>query len=352
MFNEPKRSFMGKRNAQIAEYLSDPARFADMCNGIYFQGKPVIRSSDLTDADPVLYHAREDKTAQARPDHVKNWRIQGVDYAVLIAEEQNKVDYHMVLRVILSEALHYKKQWKQKQREHRQKMDLKTPEEFLSGMRKNELFTPVVTLVVNLGEKPWEGPRTLFELLDLNPSNTLLRLYVNDYKLNIFDYHDYENFSMFHTELRAIFEFLRFSKDMEKLKKTVETNTELYYNISNETYDLISELTHSRDLLPKLPEEKYTWKGERINMCKALQDLFEEGRTQGISQGISQGIFQHLVELTLRKLAKGKAAVEIAADLDEDPAMIERILSVSQKYAPNYDIPKISSELLAESIGL
>ncbi len=55
--------------------------------------------------------------------------------------------------------------------------------EFLSGMNKDDKLKPVITLVLNLSGKPWNGPRNLYNILDIK--NKKLLKYVNNYRLNI-----------------------------------------------------------------------------------------------------------------------------------------------------------------------
>lgn len=51
------------------------------------------------------------------------------------------------------------------------------------------------------------------------------------------------------TELRVLFEFLRYSKDKNALRKMVVTHPQNYYNVSDETYQMIATLTNSKELL-------------------------------------------------------------------------------------------------------
>ena len=66
---------------------------------------------------------------------------------------------------------------------------------------------------------------------------------------------------------------------------------------------------------------------------------------EGIEIGISQGEIQKLVSLVCRKLQKGKNAVIIAEELDEEPALINQIYEVAKTYAPDYDERKICKAL-------
>ena len=75
------------------------------------------------------------------------------------------------------------------------------------------------------------------------------------------------------------------------MKKLIAEHPEEYYNVSRKTCELIAVLTNSRELMkPELYENKETG---GINMCKA----FEEMRQEGIEIGIQQGTFLTLCTL-------------------------------------------------------
>lgn len=277
---------MGKKDVLTVEYLAECEHFADMFNAAFFDGKEVIKKNELEDAASELKDNEIPKGAEVRRDNVKKW-LRGTQLAILVIEDQSNIDYHMVIRNLYAEGLYYRNEWKKRKNLHRKSKDLVTQHEFISGMKQDDKFEPLVNLVVYFGEEPWEGPRTLEELLDLSGENACLRPYVNNYHLNLFDYHDYENFEGFQSELRIVFEFLRYAKDKNALRKIVAEHSENYYNVSNETYQMIAVLTNSTELLKC--DEKYENEEGGWNMCKALEDIRLEGIEEGIKEGIKEG---------------------------------------------------------------
>lgn len=269
---------MGRKDVRSVEYLSDNVYFADIFNASCFQGKKVILPEQLEDANKEMKDSETKKGEEVRHDNVKYWK-RGTKLAALVVEDQHNIDFHMVLRNLYAEGLYYRKQWKKKRADHRRAKDLEPGPEFISGMKKEEKFSPAVYLVVHLGEDKWDGPRTLYDLLDLDGENEQLKPLINDYKLNIFDYHDYDNFDHFKSELRVVFEFLRYSDDADALKKVVAAHLESDYNVSEETYQMIAMLTNSEDLLHNKDACENDEGGNR-SMCKALQGIKDEGRIQ------------------------------------------------------------------------
>ncbi|MCR4991113.1 MAG: hypothetical protein K6A38_09645, partial [Lachnospiraceae bacterium] len=58
-----------------------------------------------------------------------------------------------------------------------------------------------------------------------------------------------------------------------------------------------------------------------------------------------EGGYIKLIDQVCRKIQRGKTAAEIAEDLDEDPAEINKIYSVALKHAPDFDVQKIYDEI-------
>lgn len=58
-------------------------------------------------------------------------------------------------------------------------------------------------------------------------------------------------------------------------------------------------------------------------------------------EGLEKGEMLKLIQLVCKKLAKNKSVQEIASDLEEDPACIQRICTAARGSAPDYDIEEI-----------
>ncbi|MDE6713497.1 MAG: hypothetical protein K2K20_07145 [Lachnospiraceae bacterium] len=67
-------------------------------------------------------------------------------------------------------------------------------------------------------------------------------------------------------------------------------------------------------------------------------------REEGIRLGIKQGIELKLFLLVCKKLAKGKTAVEIAEDLEEQEDVIQVMCEKAAVYAPEFDEKRIRED--------
>lgn len=222
-------------------------------------------------------------------DKVRIWR--GKKLHILAVENQNYIDYRMVLRNMLSESVGYRKQWRRKKRAHEEAKDLKDGDEYLSGMKKDEKFAPIITLVVYFGtDGAWDGAKCLYDLLDIDEE---LKDYVTNYKLNLYDCHEHDTFDEYKTGLRQVFETVRYVKDKEKLQEVMEENWEAYSRIDSETRDMLEVVANV-----KIPEKCKVIEGgkERYDMRNAFEEMRQKGFDEGIEKGI-RTLIQTCMEL-------------------------------------------------------
>lgn len=329
---------MGKSDEYQFDYLDDNGRFADQVNGALFQGRQVVRPEELEEADAqAVYLGKEAgirRNFKTAADKVRIWR--GKLLHILAVENQSHVDYHMVLRNMLSESLGYQKQWKRKKRKHEREKDLRMGSDaFLSGMEKDEKFIPIITLVVYCGtEHPWDGAGCLHDLLNVEED---LKEFITNYRLNLYDCQAHDTFDEYKTGLRQLFEVVRYGRDKENLRKILEENREAYSRIDSDTREMLEVVGKVR-----IGEEYEVMEnGERrYDMCKAFLDMKQEGIEEGIEKGIEKERITHLIETVCKKLAKNKQAAVIAEELEEELQAVETVIKVQQQ-AGSYDVGRI-----------
>ena len=272
---------MGKKDLWQSDYFDNKERFADIFNGTLFKGEQVMNAEELEEADAgVVHHLENKKAVNVIRDKVYKWK--GKNFSIQILENQSYVDYRMVFRVMLEESLSYIKQQKRAyQKRVKEGYEFKQ-DEFLSRMRKEEKFIPVITLVLYLGnKKPWDGARSLYELLEIDED---LKPFVSNHKLNLFDYHEHKDFSQFKTENKFLFELLSSSDDENKTEKIIEEYLN-DYSIDEESVKAIFGMLDIKADINKY--KKKTMKGVRYHMCKAWDDHKESGRREGLQEGLN-----------------------------------------------------------------
>lgn len=210
-------------------------------------------------------------------------------YVMLGAELQEKVHYGMPVKDGLYDMLGYSKQIAEIKRSYKKKalekeavtdegeitvengvLKIKlTSEEFLSGLRKEDKLIPIITAVVYFGEVPWDGPRSLYDMLTI-PSEEMKR-FIPNYWINLISPADMEEdeFKKFHTELGFAMKLLKHqSEDADEVIRL-----EGHKKISMETACFLKAAM-------KLDFEFENEPGG-VDMCKAMEKRYQEKEVTG-----------------------------------------------------------------------
>lgn len=212
---------------------------------------------------------------------------------------------------IINKKLHYLKQY-DKIIISNQKLPRKgRSAEFLSGFRKGNRLHPIVTLCVYYGENLWDGPITLADMMEI-PAK--FRPLVNDYRMHLIQVRESEELHFHNPDVRTVFEVSRdiYNKNYDKLQNIYQEET-----LDPELGLVIGAITESKELINHALEKK----GGSMNMCKALEELKQEGAREKLKQIIR------------KKLAKGRTVKEIADALEENENVIQELIGEIQKEA-------------------
>ena len=268
--------------------LSDNRRYADLINGFIFQGQQVLQETDLTEMDSQTVTAKNPrlntnrKTYPKYHDFIRKAAL-GVNFAVINLEDQEEVHYLMPLRAMGYDTAEYERQTTLEKKKVRTRTNISSAE-FLSGFRKDSRLHPCITLVLFFGEE-WDGSRDLHGILDFTDIPSELKKYINNYPIHLLEVRKLENTEVFQTDLRQIFDFIRYSKDKEKLKKLVTANPD-YQELEEDAYDMAALYSQATELISI---KKYHGKDGKVNMCEALTALIEDGRAEGEIIGKAKG---------------------------------------------------------------
>ena len=277
---------MGKIDTEAKAYLSNKERFCDIFNFWIYDGKNVIKPDDLNELDTtalaIPYGNKARKHVQKYRDILKLYAAKHDEqaiYMILGLEVESKIHYAMAVRAMLYDALSYTNQVELITEQRRKDKPKQTYHEFLSGLGKNDRLKPVITIVLNLSGKYWDGCRSIHDLLAVKDEQILQ--FVPDYKLNLLspDLLDEQDFDKFRTSLGAAMQFLKHQHDdnMDWIQNNKRMQT-----IDRNTADFIQTTTgtdlHLKD------------KDEVIDMCKAWDNSMKQAEAKGEAKGIKAAI--------------------------------------------------------------
>ena len=283
--NKGRKECIGQKDLYESDFYEDKARFADAFNGALFGGEKIVKAEELEEADSVIVSLQNRKAGKkVICDKIRKWK--GKYISIMVLENQSYIDYGMVFRVMESEVIGYEKQRKERFLTKRRRKEKFNSDEYLSQMKKGEKFIPIITLVLYLGEeKIWDGAKELYELLELEDN---LKTYVNNFNLNIFDYHDYENFDRFKTENRLLFKMLSCGKDKKKMQKLLKEEKE-YREVDEESARAILGILGVELKLEEIRKKDEVGK-ERYDMCKAIEDMRKDERREGALEMVLKNV--------------------------------------------------------------
>ena len=287
-------------------------RFADLFNAVLFDGKEVIQPEELMEADTdlssVIKMNRHADTVQRVFDVVKK-TSNGVSFVVWGLENQEKIHYAMPLRHMLGDALSYLKEYQDLAAKNKQENNFETEDEFLSKMKKTDRLHPVVSICIYYGEKEWDGPFRLTDMLDI-PED--LKDIVSDYDMHLVQLLKSEGFRFHNEDINTVFEICRaiYKKEHDKIRQIYETRA-----IDTELAFTIGAITKTQRLIN---EALQTEMGGTVDMCKAMEEWEQEC--------VEKGKKQMLKDIIQKKLSMGKNISVIASDLEMEVSEIEQFI--------------------------
>ncbi len=279
--------YLNNKDTYAKKYISDNKVFADAFNFLIYDGEEVIKPENLKPLDTsVLSVPFGDNNAQAPVQKIRDLlklaeiKEDGENiYLILGVENQSEIHYAMPVRNMLYDVLEYTRQVESTAKAHRETKDYKgvSTGEFLSGFYKDDKLIPVITLVIYFGVDEWMAPRSIYDMFEIKDKRVLS--FVMDYRINLIAPYelDDEKADKLHSNLKEVLLYIKNSNDKEKIRTLVQ-NDKKYSRLERDAVNIINAFTNSKLKIDKSQEV--------VDMCKAIQDMIEEGRLEGRLEGI------------------------------------------------------------------
>lgn len=287
---------MGKKDIRLKTYLADARRYADLWNGSVFEGKQVLKDARLQSCPSVMSKDDGAGVRERTADLVMKEYLSGQKFVLWVAENQEYVDYGMPVRILQQEGMLYGEQVRSIQKENRKSgRAFKDSGEFLYSFKKSNRLSPVVTLILYWGEGEWRGPKSLHDMIDWEAEAMPreIRKLVPEYPLHIINLSKMEHTEYYQTELRPFFELYRKRNDKEAFIDYIKNNEETR-QMDEESWRVLGEITHAEKLIQKLTDKK---EEEGQDMCRALEEFYNDGKMEGRMEGKIESILSLLGEL-------------------------------------------------------
>lgn len=281
---------MSEKDVTSKEYLENDDRIADLINVAYHNGRQIVLPEHVHECKRIsaIKQGKDNKrkTTEITRDIVNKVEVQ-MKSTIIAIEAQSDIHYAMPLRVLAGDFAMYQEQWIKIKAEHKEAKDTKGAE-YLSGFTKEDKLIPASTIVLYLGQKPWDGPRCLKDMLDLEGLPEAMKEHIADYPLYIIDVRRFLEYEKFKTDLRIVFGFLQRDESDQELYEYLNENKEAFSNMAEEAYDLIAQFSGSWKKLKDYKTDTYMKDGE-LDMCKAIDDLMAKSEKRGYDSGYDNG---------------------------------------------------------------
>ena len=239
---------MGKADTATMAYMGQNDVFADAFNFFLYQGERVIRPEQLRELDPTELMLPYGTEQQGEP--VQRYR------------------------------------------------------DMLKGMTAMEdRLLPVITLFVSFSPEEWDGPRSLWEMMEIGDKK--LRSRLPDYRINLVSPTEIgkEEFGQFHSSLGDVLEFIKYSGDKEKLMDWLhKEKSELM--MGRKEVEVLNACVNAKLAIKSYEEE--------VEVCKAIEDYKMEAvekNTKEVTESTRLSALRNLMKNTQWTAQQAAAAL-------------------------------------------
>ena len=288
----------------------------------------MIKPEQLTDMDTtqyvIPYHEDEKgkpEAAQKYRDTLKTLAVKTDDrytYLVLGIENQSHVHYAMPVRNMLYDAMQLEKQVRDLASQHRKEGKNGTSEEYLSGMKKEDRLSPVITLVINFGGKKWDAPLSLREMYGEQPEKVLP--FIQDYRVFMIDPMEMSDNDLqkLNSSLREVLAYIKYQRDKAQMEKLLNEDSKFSCLETNAAL-VINAMTNAGITID--PNK------EAVNMCEAIRQMVDEGMMLGEKRGEERG--EKRGEERGEKRGEMQKALDIARRMLEKNYPMEQVVDLT-----------------------
>lgn len=192
--------------------------------------------------------------------------------------------------------------------------------EFLSGFWKEDRLIPSVTLTVYFGCEEWDGPLSLFEMMDVTDQKVLSCM--DDYHVRLIApaLMTDEEIMKFQSSLREVMLYIKHSKDKEALNRIVNGNRERFQRVERRAVDVINVITGTG--------LKYEESEVEVDVCKAILDMRLESEQIGEQRGEQKGELKKARESAERFYQMGISVEKVAEGVGYDVNIVKEWLNL------------------------
>ncbi len=311
----PQYEFQGlSADVSLKRFWSRNDRFADLFNTCLYDGKEVLKPETLRDMDTDVSVSMVSKELQKelkRTRDVVKMAEDGRCYRILGIENQQAIHYAMPLRCMVYDALIYLHQVEERTKENRRQKRYDNVEEFLSGWKKEDRLIPCYTIVIYWGERPWDGPKKLSDMVAFDTEGQKNQFH--DYQMKLICVNEETDHSFRNEDVGKLFQTVQglYAAGGRRLPEVLQdVNVEVAYTAA--------AVTRTTKQYGRLIDEAIRTGKESVDMCEAVERVLREEREEGRKEGREEGRKYSLCSLVRKGIiTAAQAAEELGVSVEE-----------------------------------
>ena len=249
-----------KPDIQLKKFFEHDDRFLSLFNAYFYHGESVLKEEYLSpDDSEVVKLVASNHIAVIRRYKENEY------FALFVLENQSKVDYGMVVRVLRYISLLYERELRKA-----------SPNNYTP---KGTKLPMVRAIVLYTGEKEWDGARKLSDMI-LDENGQKIKLDpAEDFFLNIIELNKDVSYNLNNQCVQDFIDLVHQLYD-----------TTIHLGDTDRVYQrdaVLAAYSITKDEQLKLILEQE--EGD-VKVCEAMRELFEDATNKGITKGIGIGI--------------------------------------------------------------
>ena len=288
-----------KPDIALKKFFEHDDRFLSLFNAYFYQGESVLKEEYLSPDDSEVVKL----VASNHIDVIRRYK-ENEYFALFVLENQSKVDYGMVVRIMKYQVLLYERELRKA-----------SPNNYTP---KGTKLPMVRAIVLYTGEKEWDGPRKLSDMiLDENGQKIELDP-IEDFSLNLIELNKDVSYNL---NNQCVQDFIDLVHQLYDKSIHLGDMDRVY---QRDAVQAAYSITKDEQLKLILEQEE----GD-VKVCEAMRELFEDATNKGITKGIGIGRAEGRAEEKIETTISYLRSIMVNLNVDVERAM--DILSIDEK---------------------
>ena len=312
---------MGEKNNALTVYMNRSDRIGSVLEYYLKRRLPQDWECQETRGFYTIRNACGKLSSRQR-DFVGNARAWGRHF-LLGLEHQENIGLTFPWRLMEMDCLAYGNEIQKNQRTNSaDKARYNAEDDFQYRYKKQDRITPVLTLTLYWGKKPWKEPLSLADMMaDMGTLPKKIQQLAGDYKVHLIQmrFIPDEDLAKMNSDLKYVLGIMKCTGSRKRYEDYIYRNREFFSRISKSAVDVIDTCTSIKDITGSLTYIFNPDTGEEeTDMCKALRDIKKHAERKGKRQGTLDTLISLVTDrlLQLEEAAK-RAGLSSSAFCDE-----------------------------------